>query len=150
MSEKATTSVKNSMRKAISFSSKFGLDHERKKIGIETDEKAKPPTVSVGEDFEIINIKMTNSKRKYNKVNEETDEIEQTRIPIAQMDIRKKDGTIVKVYSPNSAIVESCNSIMNDPEFEYNKETGEVHVPCLIHSVISGKGDNKHEYLAFQ
>ena len=58
MSEKATTSVKNSMRKAISFSSKFGLDHERKKIGIETDEKAKPPTVSVGEDFEIINIKI--------------------------------------------------------------------------------------------
>jgi hypothetical protein len=142
------------LKKGISFASKFGLDKERHKLGAVTNEKATPPTVAPmdfgGEGFQITKIIVVDSKKKYSVTNEETNEIVKVKIPIVQFDAIHADGSIGKYYSPNGAIVEACQNIMEDPDFGYDKVTGELKVPAEITTVFAGKGENKRDYIAFQ
>jgi hypothetical protein len=138
------------VKEGISFASKFGLDPERKKLGVITNEKAKPPTLSPGENFSILAIKMSKTKKKYSHTDPETDELVEGKIPIAQIDIRTEAGEIIKVYSPNSAIIEACRAIIDDEDFGYNKETGKLSTPANISRVIEGEGSNNRKYIAFQ
>lgn len=133
---------------AIKYSDKFGLDKERKKLGTVTDEKANPPTLSPGENFRIVKIVMTTSKKRYDMQNMETGELGHAKIPIAQFDVETENGQHLKLYSPNSAIVEACQNILKDPDFAAS-EDGTLAVPAEIGGVIEGKGEKGRGYLAF-
>lgn len=133
---------------AIKFSDKFGLDKDRKKLGVRDDPNAKPPTVSPGENFQITKIVMTTSKKRYDGQDPETGEIIHGKIPIAQFDVTKEDGTVLKLYSPNSAIVEACRNILKDPDFGASDE-GVLAVPAEIAEVIEGTGEKSRKYIAF-
>jgi hypothetical protein len=138
-----------SQKRTLKFGDKFGLDKDRKKLGAR-DVPAlgtKPEIVSAGKNFSITRIVMTESKKKYDNAQEDG-EIARTRIPIAQMDILKEDGTPVKVYSPNSAIVEACQNILADSDFGADKE-GFLQTPAEIAEVIEGVGEKNHNYIAF-
>jgi len=124
-------------RKSIKFSDKFGLDKDRKKL--EAGLK----------NFEITKIVITDSKKRYDHVDRETDEITRGKIPIAQFDCILESGETGKFYSPNSAIVEACENILNDADFAVDKATGILSVPALINEVISGKGEKGRNYIAF-
>ena len=141
-------------KKGISFAAKFGLDKDRHKLGAVTDTKATPPIQAPmdfgGEGFSIIKIVMTDSKRRYSVTNPDTNEIVKVKIPIVQFDVIHADGSMGKYYSPNSAIVEACENIMEDKDFGYSKETGLLESPAVVNTVIAGKGENKRDYIAFQ
>jgi hypothetical protein len=135
--------------KTIKFSDKFGLDKDRKKLGSVTDEKKKPvPVYSPGKNFKIFKIVISDSKKKYDHVSPETDEIVRGRIPIAQFDIVTEDGERQKFYSPNSAIVEACENILKDADFGADKD-GNLSTPAEISEVIEGTGDKNRPYIAF-
>jgi hypothetical protein len=154
MATQKNENVSKVSNKGISFASKFGLDKDRHKLGAVTNEKSTPPTVAPmdfgGEGFLITKITEVDSKKRYSVTNEDTNEIIKVKIPIVQFDVIHADGSKGKYYSPNSAIVEACENIMADPDFRYNKATGELGEPALINTVIAGKGENKRDYIAFQ
>ncbi len=131
--EKTSGNVKG---KSIKFSEKFGLDKDRKKL--EAGLK----------NFSITRIIITDSKKRYDHIDKETDEITRGKIPIAQFDCLLEDGTPAKFYSPNSAIVEACENIIADPDFGVDKE-GYLSTVAEIGEVISGKGEKGRNYLAF-
>jgi hypothetical protein len=141
-------------KKGISFASKFGLDKNRHKLGAVTNDKIVPPVVAPmdfgGEGFQITKIIMVDSKKKYSVTNEDTNEIVKVKIPIVQFDVIHADGSIGKYYSPNGAIVEACQNIIDDSDFGYDKVTGELKTPAEITTVFAGKGENKRDYIAFQ
>jgi hypothetical protein len=137
-----------SQKKGLSYSEKFGLDKDRKKLGIITNDKIPVPTLSLGENFSITRIVITDSKKRYDYVNPETEQISHGKIKIAQFDGILEDGKAYKVYSPNSAIVEACENIMNDADYGINKD-GFLTTPALIDRVIEGTGEKSRKYIAF-
>ena len=133
---------------AIKYSDKFGLDKDRKKLSTVTDEKANPPTLYPGQNFQITRIVMTTSKKRYDMQDIESGELVHAKIPIAQFDVTTEEGKNLKLYSPNSAIVEACQNILKDPDFAAS-EDGTLAVPAEIGDVIEGKGEKGRGYLAF-
>jgi hypothetical protein len=148
MAIRPTEKTNVSTKKGISYSAKFGLDKDRKKLGIVTNDKATPPTLSLGENFSITRIVITDSKKRYDYVNPETDQITHGKINIAQIDGTLEDGTPFKVYSPNSAIVEACENILADKDFMPDNE-GYLSTPALIAGVMEGTGEKSRKYIAF-
>ena len=145
----ATKEMKTaSTKKGISYSQKFGLDKERKKLSTVTNDKATPPTLSLGENFSITRIVITDSKKRYDYVNPETEQITHGKINIAQFDGVLEDGTPYKVYSPNSAIVEACQNILSDADFGADKD-GYLKEPAIIAGVMEGTGEKSRKYIAF-
>jgi hypothetical protein len=128
--------TKSPVKKTIKYGDKFGLDKERKKL--EAGLK----------NFSITRIVMTESKKRYDHVDSETEETVRGKIGIAQFDCTLEDGSFAKFYSPNSAIVEACENILADVDFGANKE-GYLSTPAEIGEVISGKGEKGRNYIAF-
>jgi len=121
----------------VSYAKKFGLDPERAKL----DAGLK--------NFDILKIVVGESKKKYDHEDSETGEIVHGKIDIVSLDLLLEDGTIKKVYAPNAPIVEACQNILKDPDFEA-KPDGTLGVPCHIDEVIQGKGDKNRGYIAFK
>jgi hypothetical protein len=146
---KTETKINTPVKNGIRFGDKFGLDKERKKLGASDMPNAKPvPIYSPGENFSIVKIVMTKSKKKYSAEDEETGEQKKGLIDIAQIDVIKEDGTPAKFYSGNKAIVQSCEAIINDADFKVMPD-GTLGVPCIIASVIEGVSGN-FRYIAFE
>jgi hypothetical protein len=124
-------------KKGIAYGKKFGLDPERVKL-----------TAGI-KNFAIIYAVITESKKRYDSVDRDTDELVHGKISIAQFDARMEDGDVKKFYAPNSAIVEAIENIIKDPDFQYNKETGQFGEPCIINEVIQGAGEKGRKYIAF-
>lgn len=136
MAQKETTKT-GTVKRTIKFSDKFGLDKERKKL-----------TAGL-KNFSILKIIITESKKRYDHINKDTDELTRGKIGIAQFDALLEDGkTIGKFYSPNSAIVEACENILADADFGADKE-GNLTTPAEISEVIEGIGEKGRKYIAF-
>jgi hypothetical protein len=135
-------------KKSLSYAGKFGLDPDRKKIGMKTDDTAKPATQFPGENFQIVKIVMGMSRKKY-PVENEDGEMVHTKIPVVQFDIIHEDGSTGKYYSPNAAIVEACENILKDEDFGADKETGVLATPCEVSHLVEGKGAKNGKYVAF-
>lgn len=124
------------MKNKVSFSAKFGLDPNRKKLE------------ATDEGFFITRIVITPSKKKYSGENPETGEQEVKKIDIAQIDVVTATGDKKLFYSPNVAIVEACKSILADSDFAVDGE-GILRNPCEISRVKEG-GTGTRKYIAFE
>jgi hypothetical protein len=145
---KPETQTKTSItenKKVVKYSEKFGLDKDRKKLGVETNSK----TVSPGKNFFIVKVVMTESKKRYDGADGETGEIIHGKKKIAQIDIITEDGTPLKFYAMNAPIVEACQNMLEDKDIQAG-EDGVFKYPVLINEVVEGLGEQKRVYIAFQ
>ena len=140
MATKATTEQK---KKVVKFGEKYGLDKDRKKIG--AVDNAERNTKNPGENFQIFRIIVTQSRKRYETVND-NDELVKGKIDIVQFDVTHEDGSEGKYYSPNAPIVEACKTILADIGAD---EEGFLKEPVEVSKVIEGKGDKNRSYIAF-
>lgn len=117
----------------LKFSEKFGMDKDRKKL-----------EAGVGK-FNIVSIDIVEGKKDYEQ--RVDDKLIKGKIKIANIDVIM-DATkdVVKYYSTASAIISSCQDIVN----ELNKgKMGKLSEPVHIESVESRMSENKREYIVF-